>query len=64
MVFLTKNAHADGLVSEFEQKRYSVLFDKLGDNDTLIVYMCRLPGGGKRHIRQERQLSVTLFFSF
>ena len=64
MVFLTKNALADEIVSEVEQKRYSLSFSKLVGNAPLSVYMCSLPGGGKRHIKQARPKSATWFFSF
>ena len=62
MVFLTKNALSDDLINEVEQKRYSLLFAQLAENAPFIVYMCKLHGGEKRHIKQARWKSVTWFF--
>ena len=45
MVFITKNALADDLINEVDQKRYPLLFAKLGENAPFSVYMCKLPGG-------------------
>ena len=64
MVFTTKHALSDDLVNEVEQNRYSLLFAKLDGDAPFSGYMCILPGGEKRHIKQARWGSVTWFSLF